>query len=1478
MFRTIFLSAFLLAFFVLPAEEKDLLQTGKWSVVALGGAKGNAVKNADGTVKLTRSGNQGLVWYHNSGNEYPLKAGKVYRFAVVYEGATPVRIMVPVIGAGRTPFPVSVGKNNIAEIAIIARPGETKARIQFGPLKAGETTIRRIFVEELDPPENLVLNPAVHWRNADVGGSKSKFEKKNGIIKIEKTKDGGYTAFVPTVNLDIVPGKHYTATITLKRTNDKVKYNLMFQMPGASRKPYPTVASAGTVNEPEILTYTFTARKDEKKLRPHVVIFGQGTVEIHGFSVKEISDEELKAIIESRKVKEKSFEGTLLKRRWRPVGVVKGGDPSRPFVEFTAGPGGGLVCEPLVWNADEIKAVEVDFKVADEGGYLDCIFTSKENGKTYRSNRGFSVLPDGKWHRIMLPVGEDPAWRGTITSMKFSWNGQPAPVGFRRIVATPKINRLPDLRPRGQYTLSRLSGNAAAELSFLDRYYREIGKVELPEGKKSVDFTMPAMAMTWRVVPEDAPLLAELKLLPKLDRPAAYWRGAWIWCWNGFGPNAENVWFRREFQLDSMPEEARIEVAGDDSFTAFVNGHEAGSGSDWRHPGSFDIVRHLKPGKNVVVIKVYNAQAWGGLICELYAKVNGKAQYVVSDSSWNCHVGGKTEPAAFERPVMVLGAPPAPPWNSRVGYQYIGPKGKIRVLKSAENEFTAEVLEEMPVDSAKIELKLRRTDGSEYRVTGRVTPSTGAWKKGKRIKVRIDLPKQFSAAKIHNASDYLTVENGAELGRVKVLPKTVPPLSTAKVTGAGSRPYFEINGRKYAPIYFLMSGGFSRDPTSRDCMIRNALAAGCDVLRFGTAFAEFWKAEDSFDFSGLDRRLAAIDFCAPEAKIILNVNAAMPTWWLEKNPDDRTAYFGGKPPHRQNDRQALASKKWLKDARAGFRALIRHLQQSPYADRIIGLALSEGWNSEWFWSYIDDKQRFAMAGYSPADLATFRSYLKERYRTDEALRKAWNMPDVTLENAPMPTDKQWGKGNVGILLDPKKDMQLIDWFRFRNRGLGEAITTLGRYVKEETGGKWMAGVYYGYFLAFSNIYNRLQTVGHLDIERVARSPYIDFLTAPSFYTWRRSGQSDAVMQAAESFTAHGKLVIVEQDLRTFGETSNYEVRTGMLSNPEQSVGAIDRSIALTMTRGVGTHWYEMYENWFREPVLIEVMKEGKRAYEKLGEVKGTTPVEVTLVSDPESAMFVQLNAGNGLHVASVGEMQRRFAEAAVPFRQVMLRDLLEKDVIPASKFYIVNNLIKLDDRDRLALMKRFEDEKATVLWLYGAGVSTSAEGPSAKKMSELLGIEFKMDTSTRRPKLLLKPGWGVESCTNFNTSSPWFLPVSGFSEVIGTLSDGSPGLVKWRKNGVTHYFSVLMNLPPRLLRTLLKKAGVHVYAKGDDPVLVGNDVVALHAKSDGAKSIDLPAGTVMEAVLGPVKGRYRSEETFETRTGQTYVFHVLKDR
>ena len=541
------------------------------------------------------------------------------------------------------------------------------------------------------------------------------------------------------------------------------------------------------------------------------------------------------------------------------------------------------------------------------------------------------------------------------------------------------------------------------------------------------------------------------------------------------------------------------------------------------------------------------------------------------------------------------------------------------------------------------------------------------------------------------------------------------------------------------------------------------------------------------------------------------------------------------------------------------------------------MGISEGWNSEWFWSYEDGNNRPARSGFSKADFATFRSYLREKYQTDAALASAWKRPGLTFDTITMPSPREQDAGSVLALLDPAEDMAKIDWFEFRNRAVSEAIIALCKVVKEETGGRWLCGAYYGYLIAFSNIFNRLQTVGHLGIEAVARSPYVDYVWGPSFYTWRYPGMSDSPMQAAESFTSHGKLVIVEQDLRTFSENSQYESRNGKLNTVEQSIGAMNRAFGMTLARGIGMHWMEMYESWFREKVLLELMAEQQKIYRSLPPVQGTTPVEVCIVSDQKSAFYAKHNAGDGAHRALIGELMRRFNEAGFPFRHVLLADLLQHELIPPQKLYIMTNLLMLTKEERNTLKKRLEREKAAVVWLYAPGVFYPENGPSAGNISDLLGIGMKMVAKWMAPVMELNDGWGSNTVSNPNVSGPWFFPESGFKDVIGTVGGKTPALVSWEKNGVRNYFTSLMYLPPQVIRSIAGRAGVHLYNREcGDPLWIGNDVVFLHAKTGGMKSIQLHPGMKMRAISGPFQGEFRSGEFWNAEAGQTYGFLVFR--
>ena len=396
------------------------------------------------------------------------------------------------------------------------------------------------------------------------------------------------------------------------------------------------------------------------------------------------------------------------------------------------------------------------------------------------------------------------------------------------------------------------------------------------------------------------------------------------------------------------------------------------------------------------------------------------------------------------------------------------------------------------------------------------------------------------------------------------------------------------------------------------------------------------------------------------------------------------------------------------------------------------------------------------------------------------------------------------------------------------------------------------------------------------IAEVARSPHVDYVIGPTLYHWRTLGNGDGLMQPAESFTAHGKIIVAELDLRTYTEPNEYETRNGRMSTPEMSASAIDRTMGMLFARGCGGHWLEMYDRWYREPVLLDLLKSYRDLYMSLPEQPaGTVVRDVCVVSDQRSTAFVRTNHPNGIHVMLIAEFMRRMPEVGVGFNHVIAADIVEKERIAPQKFYIITNVFTLSAADRAALKARFEREKATVLWLYAPGVFYPDRGPKAKFASELLGIELTMDTERKDQRIIFADPekWGVKEFHSRITLAPWFIAKSGFDKIIARTADGKPAVVKWQRNGVTNYFCTIPNPPPEFLRRIASEAGAKVWINSGDPVWAGNDFETVHARTGGKKQLILPAEMSARSVIGPDPG-IQKDGSFTAEPGRTYGFIV----
>jgi len=126
----------------------------------------------------------------------------------------------------------------------------------------------------------------------------------------------------------------------------------------------------------------------------------------------------------------------------------------------------------------------------------------------------------------------------------------------------------------------------------------------------------------------------------------------WIWSRADAASAAPpgRVYFRKTVVLKDKPTRASAIVACDNSFTFYVNGHEAASGKDYTRPVTKDVTRWLKAGTNVLAVLAINhtpenkvpdedkAVTEGanpaGLYVHMSVMADGSERVIGTDKSW----------------------------------------------------------------------------------------------------------------------------------------------------------------------------------------------------------------------------------------------------------------------------------------------------------------------------------------------------------------------------------------------------------------------------------------------------------------------------------------------------------------------------------------------------------------------------------------------------------------------------------------------------------------------------------------------------------------------------------------------------------------------------------------------------------------------------------------------------------------------------
>lgn len=680
------------------------------------------------------------------------------------------------------------------------------------------------------------------------------------------------------------------------------------------------------------------------------------------------------------------------------------------------------------------------------------------------------------------------------------------------------------------------------------------------------------------------------------------------------------------------------------------------------------------------------------------------------------------------------------------------------------------------------------------------------------------------------------------------------------------KKYFEDLGKAGVKIYFLI----------------------CDTVWLKP------NAIDLFDYEATELLKAV-----PDAYIMPRIGLHPNNEWIKENPDECIRYSDGSSPKvnlftesyvtELPAHYALYSSKWREDAGKALRETWDILMKRPYADRIIGCFLAAGGTSEWYYlKHPYDYERGVCLDHSPAWKREFSRYLTAKYGTDEALRKAWKMPEATLADPPIPgLEKHYyaemidvdcaipkermytykpvppppdNGTNHGSLVDFDKNIDIYDFYRAWNYGSADSVLHFAKIIKEMTPDR-LVGAFYGSqgCIGFVRAGSNGGTIKILD------SDYVDFLAAPGVYENRLPGGSEGQREVQDSFALRNKIYIVEQDTRTLAE-NRYFMDKCMIYDMTDSINVMKREFGRNICEDVQAWWFDQLIGGkrYKYPEIIELITEQQKIAHEAYSLDRRKRSEIALIFDEESLQSISFQSS-----VDMIELFRDYemAKIGAPCDQYYHNDMANPDM-PSYKLYVFMNCLVLTEEEKKVIREKLRRDGATAIWIYASGVvdpKAEENKISAKHIEELTGIKCtevygKYDAVFRwngeehpliegldkrelfgkfaRKRLMMLAAsndpisrWDTYLYPLFHSVDPEAKNLAYF------LTSGFPAVSVKECDGFTSVLYGSKMIKADVLRAFAKYAGCHIFCESDDVLYANHNYVTLHASSSGKKKL-----------------------------------------
>lgn len=772
----------------------------------------------------------------------------------------------------------------------------------------------------------------------------------------------------------------------------------------------------------------------------------------------------------------------------------------------------------------------------------------------------------------------------------------------------------------------------------------------------------------------------------------------------------------------------------------------------------------------------------------------------------------------------------------------------------------------------------------------------------------------------------------------------------ARVESYNGSPAIMIDGKPYPPMFATIRTN-NRDHMIIDSEYYKNLGKSGIKIYFLICDTE-WLKPGAYDLFCEEAEILLRE--VPDAYIMLRIGMHPPVKWCSENPDETLTYSDGtkKPAHLYTESYeaeypdgiySFCSEKWRKDASKALIDTLEKIKASPYGDRIIGCFFAAGGTSEWYYitpteytkksSYCDSGGWIQTrdtdydniyADLSPAFKKEFSKYLKEKYKTDENLQKAWKDSDVTISEPKIPDcdaryfiygvdyDLKYPQStyanvgapqmpengtNIGQFLDFDKRRDVFDFFRALHIGTANSVIHFGNVVKNYSK-DMLTGAFYG--SAGSTKFFGFSQVGAVD--KILNSGVVDFLASPGVYENRQPGGFTGQRQNFDSFRLKNTMFIVEDDVRTHMENhanrSNFELYTF-----EDTANVMKREFGRNVCQDTQSWWFDQIIGGgrYKHEKIYDLIEKQQKIAKESYEFDRRKNSEIALICDEESYHVISDEATQQLM-----EIFRNYDADLVgaPCDRYLHNDM-ENPLMPDYKLYVFMNVLYLTDEEREAIKKKLSKNHATALFMYASGIINPDKEASfdAKNVEDLTGIKtkrldgvfsgkFKVSGEHPIAKALKDDEFygAFKRKMQYNVSGyngkvrdiqsnllPLIYAEDEESETVANFPDSQKAAISVKDNG--DFISVYCGskyADSDVVRAVARFAGCHIYTDTNDVLYANKNYITIHAASGGEKVITLPEErSAFEVYEEKYYSNNSKEIKLTLKKGETKMFKLV---